>query len=351
MIKGKPMPEHYLLFLNVAYSFSILRPMQSAIRRRGATAAWFLHDLDSSHLKSDELLLHSIDEVKRFNPRAVFVPGNWVPDFFPGVKVQIFHGFGIEKKGHFVIRGFFDLYCTHGPLTTGPFEAYAEKYGYFKTIETGWPKMDSLLQFDPETLKETRERIGKPIVLYAPTFSSSLCSAPDLYEAIQNLSRQGSYHWLVKFHPLMHPDTVQQYREMAHQHLEFIEEPDIIPCLHLSDVLLTDTSSVVSEFLLLNKPVVTFRTLMPAKHVIDFQAAGELEDTLNLALKQPEAVMSSARNFVQQMHPYTDGRSSERVLAATDSFVDQFQDKLKPKPLNLYRKLRVRRRMNYYHWK
>jgi len=345
------MSEHYLLFLNRAYSFSILKPLQSAIQQRGGKAAWFLHDLDPSQLKSDDHLLHSVDEVKSFNPRAVFVPGNWVPDFFPGIKVQIFHGFGIEKKGHFVIRGHFDLYCTHGPLTTKPFQSLAERHGYFRAIETGWPKMDNLMQFDRTEITSKREQIGKPIVLYAPTFSSSLCSAPALQGAIQELSRQGSYHWLVKFHPLMHEDMVRQFREMAHQHLEFIEDPDIIPCLHMADVLLTDTSSVVSEFLLLNKPVVTFRTLMPADHLIDFEEADELEKKIELAFKQPDAVMAAARKFVRQMHPYSDGRSSERVLAATDSFIDQNEGKLKSKPLNLYRKLQIRRRMQYYHWK
>jgi CDP-glycerol glycerophosphotransferase (TagB/SpsB family) len=343
------MPEHYLLFLNVAYSFSILRPMQSAIRRRGGKAAWFIQGLDPSQLKSDELLLHSVDEVKRFNPRAVFVPGNWVPDFFPGVKVQIFHGFGIEKKGHFDIRGLFDLYCTHGPLTSLPFMALAKKHGFFHVTETGWPKVDHLFQFDPGKKRKEMKQIEKPIVLYAPTFSSSLCSAPSLYEPIRHLSMRGDFHWLVKFHPLMDEGVVRKYREMANKHLEIIDDPDIIPYLHEADVMLTDTSSVVSEFLLLSKPVVTFRTRSPASHVINFKKADELESSLIHSLKHPESVMSAASKFINRMHPYFDGQSSERVLAATDRFIDQYQGKLKAKPLNIWRKLKSRHRLKYYH--
>lgn len=344
------MSEHYLLFLNVAYSFSILRPIQAAIRRRNAKVAWYLHGLDPSHLNSDELLLHSVNEVKRFNPKAVFVPGNWVPDFFPGVKVQVFHGFGIEKKGHFVIRGHFDLYCTHGPLTTEPFKRLAQKHGYFHVIETGWPKVDHMFQMDLADNRIQRPSTGKPVVLYAPTFSSSLCSAMFLYESIQKLSQQGDYHWLVKFHPLMDPQVVQKYRDLSNEHLDVVEDPDIIPCLQAADVLLTDTSSVVSEFLLLDKPVVTFRTKEPARHVIDFRNVDELASCLNRSLYQPETIMPEAREYIRRMHPYVDGNSSERVLDATETFIQQYRDTLKPKPLNLFRKLKIRRRMKYYHW-
>jgi hypothetical protein len=45
---------------------------------------------------------------------------------------------------HFIIRGLFDLYCTHGPNTTGRFEELAGKSGHFRVSETGWSKLDPL---------------------------------------------------------------------------------------------------------------------------------------------------------------------------------------------------------------
>ncbi len=345
------MSENYLLFVNISYSFAILRPLQAAIQRRGATAAWYLHSLDASHLKPEERLLHSIDEVKRFNPRAVFVPGNWVPDFFPGVKVQVFHGFGIDKKGHFDIRGFFDLYCTSGPLMTGPFRRLERKYRYFRVVQTGWPKTDYLLQYKPEKTWKTRNGIEKSVVLYAPTFSPSLSSASALMPAIARLAAKGSHHWLVKFHPLMDKQIVGLYRSMAYPNLQVVDDPDITPYLHAADVMLSDTSSVVAEFLILNKPVMTYRTKSPADHILNFQRPDDLEAKLALALSHPEKIMKAAKMFIEQMHPYSDGRSSERILTATDMFIEQDLGKLKPKPINLYRKLQVRKRMQYYHWK
>ena len=53
----------------------------------------------------------------RFKPDAVFVPGNWVPHFFPGVKVRVGHGFAVSgKENTFSIRGLFDIYCTLGRI-------------------------------------------------------------------------------------------------------------------------------------------------------------------------------------------------------------------------------------------
>ena len=345
------MSENYLLFVNISYSFAILRPLQAAIQRRGATAAWYLHGLDASHLKPEERLLHSIDEVKRFNPRAVFVPGNWVPDFFPGVKVQVFHGFGIEKKGHFDIRGFFDLYCTSGPLTTEPFKQLERKYRYFRVAETGWPKTDDLLRYDPATTWKATHGIEKPLVLYAPTFSPSLSSAAALLSTIGKIAAQGSLHWLVKFHPLMDKRIIGQYRELEIPNLQIVDDPDIVPYLQAADVMVSDTSSVVAEFLMLGKPVVTYRTKSPADHILNFERPEDLEGVLDQVLSHPLKLTSAAEIFIEQMHPYRDGRSSERILAATDRFIERDQGKLKPKPWNLYRKLQVRRRMQYYHWR
>jgi len=345
------MNDHYLLFANVSYSLSILRPLQDAVNQRGGTAAWFLHGLDASLLHDNEKLLETVDEVKRFNPKAIFIPGNWVPDFFPGVKVEIFHGFGIEKKGHFDIRGFFDLYCTHGPLTTQPFKKLAHNHGFFHVIETGWSKIDYLFQYKPEKVWKELNNIKKPIILYAPTFSPSLCSATTLKETIDTLVKNGRYHWIVKFHPLMDKDLFNTYRQLEGKNLQVVENPDIIPYLHAADVMLTDTSSVVTEFLLLDKPVVTFRTRFPAPHILDVTKPVELEPALNKALQHPDEFMNEAKKFIIQMHPYMDGKSSHRILNAVDDFIAHYSFKLKPKPLNLWRKLQVRQRLKYYHLK
>ena len=336
---------NFLLFATENYALEIMRPLQTAIESAGHRVAWFFSKPVPAEWIADLPVLDSVDQVKAFDPAAVFVPGNWVPPFFPGLKVQIFHGFGIEKKGHFRIRGFFDLYCTHGPLTTEPFGELARKHGHFKVTETGWPKVDPL--FSPGEDRTVRER---PRLLYAPTFSPALTSAEELLEPLTRLAESGSAQVAVKFHPKMDPGLAEEYRRREMQGLQVSAEASILPLMRSSDLLLTDTSSVVYEYLLLDKPVVTFRNAAPGPHVVDFDDPGRLQEIVENTWLQRDELVQKARPVADRMHPYRDGRSSERVLEATLDFLENPPSGLRAKPLNLWRRWQVRRRMGYYLW-
>jgi CDP-glycerol glycerophosphotransferase (TagB/SpsB family) len=345
--------NRYLLFVGQLYDFPILRPLQAAIRARGDQAAWYLHGIDSSNLLPDEEHLPTVAEVKAYKPTAVYVPTNWVPDFFPGVKVEIFHGLANDatgKKGHYRIRGLFDLYCTHAKESTRIFEQLATKHKTFHVAETGWSKVDPLFKDNSIDITPYQPATGKPVVLYASTFSPSLSTAALLPETIARLSRKGNWHWLVTLHPKMDKEIVAKYRALAGPNLQFIESnQDVLPLLKAADAMLCDTSSIALEFMLLDKPVTTLRTKVPGPHVIDVQQPDEIEQALTTALERPAGLIQSTRTYMDALHPYRDGRSSERILEATDEFIEQYAATLKPKPINLFRKLQIRKRMHYYH--
>ncbi len=337
---------NYLLFASQAYSIAILRPLQQAIIEQEHNAAWFLYNLPGTVLNNEEIRLETIEQVKQFNPRAVFVPGNWVPDFFPGLKVEIFHGFGIEKKGHFDIRGFFDLYCTHGPATTSVFNKLQNQYGYFTVKETGWPKIDPLFK---KPLPPAEEKQQMPTILYAPTFSPSLTSANELLKPIKQISQQRQYKWLIKFHPKMPNEIIEQYRQLESDKLTISDSNDIIPLLHQADIMLSDTSSVIAEFLLLHKPVMTYNNRQPGPHIINIQHPDELNGAIQIARHLPDKLLTAIKDFISNMHPYRDGNSSQRVLQAVEEAIQNPPEK--KKPLNLWRKLQVRKRLSYFHIK
>lgn len=342
--------NRYLLMAHQPYAFAILRPLAAAIHARGGETAWFLHGVSPTRLASSEKLLQTVEAVKAFNPRAVFVCGNWVPHFFPGVKVQVFHGFSVNKRsprrGHFRIRGFFDLYCTQGPDTTGPFRELEARHGHFKVVETGWPKTDPL--FDPavSTYPITHDR---PVILMTSTFTDTISCAKALRETVHRLSQQGRWRWLVTFHPKMPQETVASYRALQNEYLEFIETDDIIQLYKAADVMLSDTTSSVPEFLLQQKPVVTYRNRKPGPHLIDVQQTGQIEDALERALHQPPELMRHIAEYVEHIHPYSDGHSSERVLDATERFITEGgTDPLKAKPWDPWRKFQARQRLGYF---
>ncbi len=144
----------YLFFINQDYCFAVLRPLQEEILKRGDEIKWFLYgdEIDYALLKSDEKRVFRVEDIITYNPNAVFVPGNVVPSFIPGLKVKVFHGLPSGKttrKGrvyHYDIKGMFDLYCTKGAKSTQRFKELAKEYKTFDVEETGWCKLDSLLE-------------------------------------------------------------------------------------------------------------------------------------------------------------------------------------------------------------
>ena len=346
--------KNYLFYVSQLYSLSIMRPLQAAIRKRGDDCAWFFDrpNAAASHLLDGEQLLKTVADVKAYNPAAVFVPGNVVPDFFPGIKVEIFHGLASDdtgKKGHYRIRGFFDLYCTRSPEETDKFQALADYYGHFRVVETGWPKLDPLFAEGTDTPLKEQLQMDKPVVLYASTFSPSLTSAPALYETIRSLSLTGEWHWLVTLHPKMDTDVVAKYRSLAGPHLSFFEShQDVSPLLMRADAMLCDTSSIAIEFQMLNKPLVTYRTKVPGPHLINVIAVQDVETALAKALQYPEELMNETESFVNKIHPKRDGLSSDRILDAVDRFLEYDVGILKAKPLNLLRKYKIRKKLGWF---
>lgn len=327
--------RRYLMFVELPYSFEILRPLQAAARGRGDEVAWFLNGPSPVHLHDDERLLGSAAEVRAFAPDAVFVPGNEVPPSFPGLKVQVFHGFAIEKKGHFRIRGMFDLFCTFGPLTTGPFQALARRHGWFKVVETGWPKVDPLFAARSGPGVQGQKRI-----LYAPTFSPSLTSVPALAPVIADLVARRDWQWTVKFHPKMDPQLAAPLRAIQAPNYGIARSDEMLPRLREADAMLTDTSSAAAEFMLLDKPVVAFRNRAPGPHLVNVENAEALEGALASVLEGTDPSRDARRQFARDMHPYRDGLSSERILDAVEDMLRNGRAGLTRKPWSPLRRLK-----------
>src|SRR5688500_18608144 len=286
--------KKYLLYGSERYALAILRPVQDAIRRRGGEAARVFDGPGAAHLVEGERLLDARG-VRDWKPDAVLTPGNHLPHFFPGVKVEVFHGFDAGKPRHLHIRRFFDLYCTTGPRDTTQFQAPADKLGHFSVAETGWPKLDPLFKRDAMReiagpLPPVRE---PPVILYHSTFSPSWSAAETLYEEVRRLSRDGRWRWIVTFHPKMPAETVARYKALQNEHLRFAEDDNILDLFPQVDMMCSDTSSALSEFLLTGKPVVTFRNRRPGPQLIDIDQVDQFEPAIARALSRPPELMQA----------------------------------------------------------
>lgn len=340
-----------VLFATELYGVPILAPLAQAAAVRGQVCAWVVPDSVAAHLPPGARQLRCMAEVRELAPAAVYSASNWVPPAFPGTKVQVFHGFNAEKRepgrGHFRLRGFFDLYCTQGPATTVPFRELAAIHRYFAVEETGWPKLDPLFRAETPAVQALRAAsAGRPRVMFASTFTPALSAAPALFDQIARMVASGEWYWLLTLHPKCAPELVARYRALAEanpRHAVFLGAEHLLDLQRAGDVLLCDTSSVIDEFAVQLKPVVTFRNRRPKPFMLDVREADAVEPTLRAALQPASELHDALRTHAEAIHPWRDGHSSERVLDAARRFAAGGYGPLARKPRNLWRRLQARR--------
>jgi CDP-glycerol glycerophosphotransferase (TagB/SpsB family) len=348
------MVAEYLLYANQRYALPILRPLADALHAAGhSVSALLVHSAARSALPAPTRAL-DVRAAVALRPRAVFSAANDVPTFIGGAKVQLFHGFNVEKRsderGHFRVRGLFDLYATQGPATTRPFQQLAAQARHFAVVETGWPKLDPLFRgADPEADAMRARAAGRPVVLSASTFTERLSAAPHLHAAIAAEIAMGERYWLLTLHPKCPPELVERYRALAGPNAHYVETEQLISAQRAADVLLADTTSVVSEFVVQRKPVVTFRNRAPKPHMLDFAEPAELPAMLTRAFAPTADLLSAIDAYADAIHPSRDGRASERVLAATEALLSGELGELRRKPLGSWlRGLQLRRELGYW---
>jgi CDP-glycerol glycerophosphotransferase (TagB/SpsB family) len=217
-----------------------------------------------------------------------------------------------------------------------------EQYGYFKVVETGWPKMDPLFMSD-------ENRVNKvSTIMISSTFTTrlSLAKNEEVVREIERLSKLGKWHFIAVLHPLMEKEIIEKFKSLQNEHFHFYDTTDLVPLYKQADVMLSDTTSAITEFVLQHKPVVTINNNRPAKYMINITQASEIENAIDHALKSPEDIMQNIDMFIKETHPYRDGQSSKRVIDACLDFLEH--DTIQKKPLNLIRRFKIRKKLKYF---
>ena len=316
----------FILFCQNAYAFGIMAPIRDVLLAQEEDYLWYISKkLLSKFPFPQDAHTTSILDLQFYKSDVIFVPGNEVPYYIRGIKIQIFHGLAGEKKGHFRIRHYFDLYFTQGPYFTDRFNQLKEKHGTFDVVETGWPKLDIYAK-EKNSYEEEKNQLLKThhtdkIILYAPTFSPSLTSAKELYRDIENLATETGFLILIKFHDLMSVNLISKYKSLAerHKNILFKEEKNIIKFLILADVLISDTSSVIYEFLLLNKPAISYKTISEHIRWENLTQKSQLTSSVLRNLKS-DTYEQQRIELNAMYHPYQDGKSAERMIAAAKAY-------------------------------
>ena len=143
---------------------------------------------------------------------------------------------------------------------------------------------------------------------------------------------------LLKLHPLTKKEGVDEYKQLAEQEEHIIWEDgfNVTKYQLMSDVMISDTSSTVYEFLLLGRPVITYRTIAKDIYWTDITDTSQLTDAFE-SVQHDENAIAKRRWVVDNYDPYLDGNVARRMLEAAEDYIRR-HGVPRERKLNLWRK-------------
>jgi len=319
-------------FLSIdGFHSAVLRPIMDAIDDR--LPVRLVADVPSAlPFEAPVIVVPSHRQLERLRRRS---PDSWL--------VNVRHGLvakgGLDKLKDRPSARRFDAVCF-GDL------ASEERYRVHgaapqEAWQTGYSQMDPLFRRDARP--ELGFPPGLPVVLYAPTWNPGLSSAGLLGGRVMDLVSGGmrDVGLVIKPHPTIprwQPDWWAAWQALSvADPLVHLADPleDITPLMLASDVLLSDASSTIFEFLALDRPIVVVTnpaaTSDPDYDPADLpwswrDVADDVTDiaglpaTIRGAIAHPEARSDRRRVYRDRLFgPFQDGRNAERIA---DRLVD-----------------------------
>ena len=189
-----------------------------------------------------------------------------VSGYFPredGGRVQIFHGLSFRNMAVRRDVLVYDHLFITGPYMRRTFQAQQLLRPQDpRLVPIGFPKVDRLVDGTLDR-RAILSRLGlsgrRPVLLYAPTGQKGNSLETLGEEVIRRLRATGRYDILIKLHD--HPrdtsvDWSKHLRPLLDGHTKLVRDFDVVPYLFVADLLVTDASSVSSEYSLLDRPIV-----------------------------------------------------------------------------------------------
>lgn len=140
-------------------------------------------------------------------------------------------------------------------------EAIHSSCGYNnKSLVVGMARTDMLLKVNKDIILETKKRfklpLNKQLILYAPTFRDNDLETDDYSFPLKNISRVKNSIFLIRLHPLI-SQKIKKVK-LPNNCIDVGHISDILDLLIISDVLITDYSSSIYDYSILNRPILFY---------------------------------------------------------------------------------------------
>lgn len=235
-----------------------------------------------------------------------------------------------------------DYLISQNPFSSGTFR---RAFDFQKEmLEIGYPRNDILFRENtPDGIRRYRKELGLPqdkkVILYAPTFRDDEYSEDDRYKFQPQISFDqmrdelgDEYVVIVKYHYLIMDSVDWSPYEGFIYH--FDQSHDIAELFLVSDMLITDYSSVMFDYSILNRPMFFFAyDFYKYKNELRgfyFSYRGEMPGPISSTTEEliediktydPKEYEEKYLQFHEKYNSIDDGRASGRVLELINSLI------------------------------
>ena len=213
---------------------------------------------------------------------------------------------------------------------------YAEGFGISvdNVVSTGVPRTD--IFFDEEYKRKKMDELygkypilrDKKVIMFAPTFRGNGQKTAyydfDKFDIEKMFNEFGKeYVVIMKLHPFVKdvPKIDEKYSDFI---IDLSAEREINDLLFISDILITDYSSVCFEYSLLNRPMIFFAYDMeayiasrdfyyPYKSFVPGPIVRDTDGIVNV-IKKGDFKLEKLESFRNKFFDHFDGKSTERVV-------------------------------------
>lgn len=197
-----------------------------------------------------------------------------------------------------------------------------------KMIKTGIPRTDfffndnEMLSVKENLYAQYPETKDKTVILYAPTFRDGEFEVSEFPLDIQEMrSTLGEDHvLLIKTHPLVNNNALNDYTDFV---INVSDYKNTNHLLSITDILISDYSSIPFEFSFFEKPMIFFAYDLEEysrerglwsdyKEIVPGVLAYTTNDIIQ-AIKSNDFSFKKTRNFKEEWNTYSDGHASEKL--------------------------------------
>lgn len=256
-----------------------------------------------------------------------------------GVTVlQLWHACGAIKKFGNAIEREYPVSGYDYVIATSKYwkEAYSEAFSVCEdhVINVGMPRNDELFnqslvsQYKEDLMRKYPVLKDKKVILYAPTFRGNIYKGFrtvdfDALKIINNLGED--YVLLYKFHPLLGNIELGKHERIINMNHE-----DTHQLFCVSDYLISDYSSIVFDYMILEKPIL-FYVPDYKEYISDIGVFVEIEKLSCPICSQEEDIIDAINNnefdgsslihLKDVFYDYKDEFSAKRVVEFIDTII------------------------------